>query len=270
MIRDFLLTQFLRIPHFKGKTRLEGLLLWRDRHPTTWPVYGGLRMELDYGEWTQLQLIRGKWLEPKTLATYERLLKPGDVFLDVGAHVGFHSIVGRRAVGPDGLVVAVEPQPYNAQKILRNWRANAFTNLKLFIAAVGDTEGFVELPDQDITDRSVLTLCSEGGKNEAQRFTVPLMRLETILGDAALKNRPVKLMKMDVEGFEYEALSGMGSRQPLVQNILFEVIPRTPEATVRRIVEHLEGCGYQLRTVDGVAWKIGNDIPENNLVAALS
>ena len=87
-----------------------------------------LLMELDPQEWLQLQLFESKWLEPETLNLYERLLRPGDVFIDVGAHVGFHSLVARHLIGPDGLVVAVEPQPYNAGKLLANWRANGFVN----------------------------------------------------------------------------------------------------------------------------------------------
>jgi hypothetical protein len=134
-MKDLLLTSFLKIPHFRGKTRLETILLYGCRHPRKFKVYGDLLMELDYAEWTQLQLIRGHWLEPQTLACYERLLRPGDVFIDVGAHVGFHALVGRKAVGATGLVIAVEPQPYNSFKILRNFRLNGFTNLKLFVAS---------------------------------------------------------------------------------------------------------------------------------------
>ena len=51
--------------------------------------------------------------------------------------------MARAAVGPDGLVAAVEPQPYNAAKILANWRVNGFTNLKLFVAAAGEKPGDV-------------------------------------------------------------------------------------------------------------------------------
>src|SRR5437660_8903455 len=168
MIVDKLLTPFLRLPHFKGKTRIEELLrrmLWT---PNQTKVFGGLRMELDPAEWTQMQLLKRNWLEPRTLALYQKLLRPGDIFVDVGAHVGFHSLVARHLVGPSGLVIAIEPQPYNAQKILANWRANDFANLKLIIAAAGERDGWVELQDQPITDRALLTLRGNGAKDQAQ------------------------------------------------------------------------------------------------------
>src|SRR5947209_6611895 len=124
MIFDALFTPFLRLPYFKGKTRIEELLcrlLWV---PNQTVVLGGARMELDLAEWTQMQLLKRNWLEPRTLELYAKLLRPGDVFVDVGAHVGFHSLVARQIIGFEGLVIAIEPQPYNARKILENWRAN--------------------------------------------------------------------------------------------------------------------------------------------------
>src|SRR5215831_15161314 len=121
MVIDKLLTPLLRLPHFKGKTRVETLLRRLVWTPHRTKVLGGLRMELDPAEWTQMQLLKQNWLEPSTLALYDKLLRPGDVFVDVGAHVGFHSLVARQFVGSNGLVLAIEPQPYNAQKILANW-----------------------------------------------------------------------------------------------------------------------------------------------------
>lgn len=266
MIYDFLLTQFLKIPHFKGKTRLESVLLYGFRHPRKSKVYGDLLMELDYAEWMQLQLIRGHWLEPLTLACYEKLLHPGDVFIDVGAHVGFHTLVGRKAVGPDGLVIAVEPQPYNSYKILRNFRVNGFTNLKLFVAAVSDVSGMVELCDQDITDRSVLTLLDVGGKNESQKFTVPLMRLDAML--ESVGDRRIKLLKLDVEGLELEAVRGLGNKIKNVDHILFELLEINPSPRTLDLLAMLESEGFEIKTLDESRWIHGTSIPESNLLAS--
>src|SRR5205085_7007061 len=157
MVVDKLLTPFLRLPHFKGKTRLEELLRRLVWAPNRTGVFDGLKMELDPAEWTQMQLLKGNWLEPRTLELYARLLQPGDVFVDVGAHVGFHSLVARQLVGPSGLVIAIAPQPYNAQKILANWRANRFTHSKLVLTAGCGQDGWVELYGQLTTDRSLRT-----------------------------------------------------------------------------------------------------------------
>lgn len=261
MFVDKLLTPFLRLPHFKGKTRIEEMLrrvLWT---PSQTKVFGDLRMELDPAEWTQMQLLKRNWLEPLTLTLYEKLLRPGDVFVDVGAHVGFHSLVARKLVGSTGLVIAIEPQPYNAQKILANWRANNFTNLKLIIAAVSDAESWAELNDQWITDRTLLTLYGGSGKDEAQRFEVPTVRLDSILTRHKISR--VKLLKLDVEGYEQQAMTGLADRLPDVDNMIFELLPNASNV----VPQALRDRGFELRTVEDRQWQSGNPIPENNLWA---
>jgi FkbM family methyltransferase len=261
MVIDKLLTPFLRLPHFKGKTRIEESLrrlLWI---PNQTKVFDGLRMELDPAEWTQMQLLKRNWLEPRTLALYQKLLRSGDTFVDVGAHVGFHSLVARKLVGPAGLVIAIEPQPYNAHKILANWRANSFTNLKLIIAAASDAESWAELSDQPITDRTLLTLRGNSGKDEAQRFEVPTVRLDSILDRHKISR--VKLLKLDVEGYEQQAMAGLADRVRDVENIIFELLPNA--STV--VPQVLRERGFELRTVEDRQWQSGNPIPENNLWA---
>ncbi len=58
-----------------------------------------------------MQFMKRRWLEPETIKLYEKLLEPGDIFIDVGAHVGLHSLIARHHVGPSGKVIAIEPQP---------------------------------------------------------------------------------------------------------------------------------------------------------------
>jgi len=261
MIADKLLTPFLRLPHFKGKTRIETVLcrlLWT---PNQTDVFGDLRMELDPVEWTQMQLLKRNWLEPRTIALYEKLLRPGDVFVDVGAHVGFHSLVARRSVGSDGLVIAIEPQPYNAQKILTNWRVNNFTNLKLVIGAAGPNDNWVELHDQSITDRTLLTLRERGGKNEAQRFEVPVVSLDGVLQRHKIDK--VKLLKVDVEGYESEVFAGLGEKLSVIENVIVEILP-TAE-TVEPLAKLFGDRGFELRTVEDREWQPGEPLPENNL-----
>ena len=265
MILDRPLTPFLRLGHFKGKTRIETLLrqlLWT---PARTEVFGGISMELDLAEWTQMQLLKRNWIEPQTLELYGKLLRPGDVFVDVGAHVGFHSLVARKIVGPEGIVVCVEPQPYNAHKILSNWRANGFTNLKLAVAAAGAENGAVELSDQVLTDRSVLTLLPRGGKNEAQKFEVPLVRLDAIFERHQLKT--VHLLKLDVEGYELEVLTGAGSRLRDISNIILEVLDASDYENSRPLFDLLKNSGFELLTIHGVPWTEGTEIPERNLWA---
>jgi FkbM family methyltransferase len=250
----------------KGKTRLDNLLRQWFWKPDAVRVIHDIRMELDPTEWTQLQLIKRNWLEPATIALYEKLLRPGDVFVDVGAHVGFHSLVARKAIGSDGLVLAVEPQPYNASRILANWRANGWTNLNLYVAAAGNRNGTVWLHDQAADDRSVLSLLPGKGKNRAQRYQVPLRRLEDIMAEAEVPS--VRVLKIDVEGLELEVLEGMGPRLRCADNIIFEFLQAPGRETEdRRLLDFLRDHGFDLLTIRGEAWAPGDEIPERNLRA---
>lgn len=165
-----LLAPFFRLPYIRGKTRMENALRRWCWEPESVTVRGGLKMALDPAEWTQLQLLKRDWIEPLTIALYERLLKPGDVFVDVGAHVGFHSLAGARAVGPSGSVIAVEPQPANAMRLLINARLNGFEQIRTIIAAAGTTAGHAWLHDQPSNDRSVLSLGPDGAKDLNQVY----------------------------------------------------------------------------------------------------
>lgn len=110
---------------------METFLRLRLRPHATY-IKSGFYMYLDPLEWMQITLLSGQTTEPQTMRLFERLLKPGDVYLDVGAHVGFHTLVGA-----EGRVIAIEPQPYNCDRILRNWHLNGYENLFLYVAVAG-------------------------------------------------------------------------------------------------------------------------------------
>jgi hypothetical protein len=108
-----------------------------------------------------------------------------------------------------------------------------------------------------------------GGKNEAQKFTVPLLRLDTMLDE--LGNRRVKLLKLDVEGFELEAVKGLGSRIKNVDHLLFELLEKMPSSRTLDLFSLLEEEGFEIRTLDGVPWIHGTPIPEEvPLIQAVS
>src|ERR1700693_4603799 len=62
----------------------------------------GLRMELDPWEWYQNQIRSNRSIEPLTIALFKRLLAPGDIYVDVGAHVGYHTLIARTLIGDSG------------------------------------------------------------------------------------------------------------------------------------------------------------------------
>lgn len=135
-------------------------------------------------------------------------LRPGDTMLDVGANVGFLSVVGAALVGATGRVIAFEPVPANARQVRRNARLNRLRQLEVVETAVGDRTG---------TARLVLAQHAGGAAlAEAERppdargeIAVPIVRLDDWL--AARPGLWPALVKIDVEGAELQVLRGLGA-----------------------------------------------------------
>jgi FkbM family methyltransferase len=124
------------------------------------------------------------------------LLKPGDLFVDVGANIGSYTVLASGVCGAQ--TEAIEPDPGTARHLRRNIAANGLeSHVDLKVAAVGEETGTIAFT----TGLDTMNRVAVAGDRDAQ--TVPLARLDDLLDGSA----PV-LIKMDVEGFETPALRG--------------------------------------------------------------
>lgn len=170
------------------------------------------------------------------------LLQPGQTFYDVGAHVGFFTVLGGRLVGAGGRVVAFEPLPANVQALRHNVELNDFAHVRVVDAAVANTMGTLELQLVGNSTGPKLALAGRdaGSKGSVQVATVAL--------DAWLREtgeRPPDLLKIDVEGAEIEVIQGM--RETIERTrprILCEMHGRN-----REYVELMTSLGYDVRPV---------------------
>ena len=195
----------LHLPRYLGHARITAFLR-RLLLPSYSRVDHGLLMQLDPQEWTQIDILTNGGLEPRTASLFRKILRPGDTYIDVGAHVGYHTLLACQAVGPTGRVLAVEPQPYNCNKILINAALNRLSNITTIVGAVGDQDGFVLLCDQAPSDKARLTLAGNGVNDGSAKFEVPVWTLETIMRRHEID--AVRLLKIDVEGYELNVLKG--------------------------------------------------------------
>src|SRR4051794_41178218 len=83
--------------------------------------------------------ISGEW-EPNVTAAFVRALAPGDVCLDIGAHIGYYTLLASRVVGPRGHVYAFEPSPENYSGLRANVELNGLRNVTTAQLAVGEQE----------------------------------------------------------------------------------------------------------------------------------
>ncbi|HEX7315543.1 MAG TPA: FkbM family methyltransferase [Pyrinomonadaceae bacterium] len=147
------------------------------------------------------ELSGGSW-EPHVTRVVEGLLKEGDTFLDIGANVGYFTMLGSRLVGPSGRVIAVEPNPQNVQLLCANILENDASNVTLFPLAVSDSEAVLKFVD----DGSNAGVVNEWTQEQWKRFhfLVPSARLDDLLA-----GRRVDAVKIDVEAHEPVVLRGM-------------------------------------------------------------
>jgi FkbM family methyltransferase len=139
----------------------------------------------------------GVW-EPNTSAVIEKLLGPGDIFVDIGANVGYDTLLASHLVGPRGIVIGIEASPSTFELLSENLRANDATNVRLVNKAVSDVRGYVDLYGAPTGNRGRTTiLASSGFQLEATVEALPLDEILTVEERAGLR-----LIKMDIEGAE--------------------------------------------------------------------
>ena len=150
--------------------------------------------------WIPRSATHGCWLgiyERRTQRLFSQQLSPGDVVFDVGAHVGFYSLLASRLVGPAGRVVAFEPLPRNLELLERHFSHNATSNVTVVKAAVGERTGEERFAGKG--EPSMGSLAAEGE-------LVDLVCIDDLVdrGDVP----PPRLIKIDVEGAESRVLQG--------------------------------------------------------------
>lgn len=180
--------------------------------------------------------------EPIVQETLARVLNPGAVFYDIGANVGFYSVLAARLVGPEGRVVAYEPLPENVRALERNIELNQFENVTVRPCAVSANDGRGSL--QLAPEQTWARLESAGERADALgSVEVTLVAIDSELAGGLPAPDVVKL---DVEGAEVDVLDGMAetirSARPIV---LAEMHGRN-----RQVGERLRAAGYRLETLD--------------------
>lgn len=173
--------------------------------------------------WFRLELLT-KRHEIETARQLRRLVQPGMVLLDVGAHVGYYTRLFAALTGADGQVIAFEPHPRTHKALQANLRR--LPNVTALQVAVAETAGVAELYDYLMMsasgslhyDESMAAL-QQAQMNESDvaprrqdGFEMRKYRVETVTIDQCLLEMGIEqadLVKMDIEGAEINALRGM-------------------------------------------------------------
>jgi FkbM family methyltransferase len=183
-------------------------------------------------------IIRGVPYEAHVVRRLRPFLKPGTVFVDIGANIGYFSLIAASMVGSAGRVLAFEPNIDNCELIKLSMRANRFENITVYPFAVADQEGtvllstfgsngmIVSLQAESQLDASAPPTCLDDPEAISARYLTKAVVLDDILCDIDR----IDVIKMDIEGFEPRALRGM---QDIIRKhhpvIFSELLPTTVE-----------------------------------------
>jgi len=144
--------------------------------------------------------VFGYWLgtyELEKQKLFGKIVKKGDVVYDVGAHVGFYTLLAAELVGPNGKVFAFEPLPRNIFYLKKHIKINKCNNVEIIEAAVSDKEGETNFLESESTTSRL---------DQKGSLKVKTVSLDNLWREG--KVLPPDLIKIDVEGAELEVLKG--------------------------------------------------------------
>jgi len=163
----------------------------------------GHRMHLDHRDILNLS-VDGIY-EPLVTGLVQKEVGPDNVVLDIGAHIGYYTLIFAARAGPRGKVFAFEPEPGNFALLEKNVHANGYRNVTVVQKAISDKAGTVKLhlSEENSGDNRIYD------SHDGRRF----LDVETIrLDDYFAGNQEnIDFIKMDIQGAEHAALCGMAN-----------------------------------------------------------
>jgi FkbM family methyltransferase len=181
--------------------------------------------------------------EPHVTAVLEREIKPGSTFVDIGANMGWFTLL---AAGVAEQVIAIEPNPTNVQLIYRSLLANHFERVRVVECAVTDRPTLLRLNFL----RSNGSVAAIDGASGQAITIVQGQPLDALLADA----ERVDVIKMDIEGHEPIALPGMTHSLTRFRPVLvFEFHPhairQNANSDPAAFLDALAGLGYRIAVI---------------------
>lgn len=219
-----------------------------------WPrrrfeTYFGATMECDTRDLIQGRIaLFGVW-EPDVAAVFHDAVRPGDVVVDIGANIGFFSLLSSNLVGPDGAVVAIEASPTISRRLKHNLELNDAENVRVATVAVSDRRGELVLYAGPSTNIGRTTTIKSRGLREVER--VAALPLDEVLSADEL--RRVSLIKIDIEGAERPVLTRLLDKidsYPRHLNVLVEASSHEDPAGWDQLFRRFVDAGFEARAVE--------------------
>lgn len=182
----------------------------------------------------------------------EKEVKEGDIVLDLGANIGFYTLILAKLVGKKGKVYAFEADSSNFEILKKNVKANGYENIILENKAVLDKNEKIKfyIDEGNTAGNSVF----KGKKIKYKE--VEAVKLDNYFS----KNRKINFIKIDIEGSEYKAMVGMSKLLKENKNIgimtefypkLLNEIGKENGLPAINYLKFLRNCGFELYNIEG-------------------
>lgn len=191
--------------------------------------------------------------EPRNQSLIQRYVKPGSTALDIGAHIGTHTVTMSKCVGKTGRVLAFEPGKIIHRELTYNLASNGCKNTYPVRAAIGKTKGVVDIIiSHPHNEGGSYVVAAQGGTNTAVQLPLDAFHLDN-----------VSFIKIDVENMEADVLDG--ATDTIMRNkpiLLVEIqgngerpiqLGEDTQAMALISIDKLEKLGYTLFQLDGSA-----------------
>ena len=184
-------------------------------------------------------------LEPEQAASMVSVLKMGQVLFDIGANVGFYTVLGSRLVGAKGKVLAFEPVARNLAYLYRHTVMNKLSNVTIVPAACSDSVSLELFATGENNATGHLAGERRDGGSGGSVSLVP-----TLSVDAVVQKMDVtpNVMKIDVEGAELAVLKGAKVTLREAKPAIF--LSTHSEALKTDCLAYLKECGYRVEVLD--------------------
>jgi FkbM family methyltransferase len=204
--------------------------------------------------------------EPPVQRELARRLERGGVFYDVGANVGFFSLLAARLVGDRGHVCAFEPHPRNAAAIADNARLNGMSQVRVFDVAIGASARRDELLMTEWDGGAALSNLPLGPSAAVARTEVEVVPLDEFVPARGLPEPT--FVKIDVEGAELEVIEGMTRTITRCKPVLLYEVDDGDDQTFRRrwaeLDDRVRALGYEVLHLESaypmLNWCVGHSV----------
>jgi FkbM family methyltransferase len=209
---------------------------WQARARLFW----GEEMTVLVPDGVGVHLRRYGYYEKNLTDFFLRAIKPGDVFMDVGAHFGYYTLLASAIVGAQGRVLSIEPTPRTHEVLRKN--ANRHDNITCVACAASAEEKDLIIQDFG-TGRGAFNRIGDS-EDGAAGIKVRGRRVDDVLKEYSLVPQ---IIKIDAEQYEMEVLKGLSSTLEEAAPILTLEVGDDPghEGRSERLIIHMKKIGYE-------------------------